>query len=143
MASFESKYTYDTWRPYTAIHNGDKDDNPATTADTTWQPEMVTPPWPDYPSTHAGVGAGGAEIVRHAFGSSDIAFEMESVTALPTAKTRSYTNLDSAANDCARSRIMNGYHFRFATEQGKDQGRAIAKYIYSNYLKAAGNAKTN
>ena len=143
LASFESKYTYDTWRPYTAVHNGEKDDNPATTPDTTWQPEMVTPPWPDYPSTHAGVGAGGAEIVSHAFGTSDVAFEMESVTALPTAKTRSYTNLDSAANDCARSRIMNGYHFRFATEQGKNQGRTIAKYIYLNYLKAADSAKTN
>jgi hypothetical protein len=57
MASFESKYTYDTWRPYTAIHHGNKDDNPATMVDTTWQPEMATPPWPDYPSTHAGVGA--------------------------------------------------------------------------------------
>ena len=44
LASFESKYTYDTWRPYTAVHNGEKDDNPATTPDTTWQPEMVTPP---------------------------------------------------------------------------------------------------
>ena len=32
LASFESKYYYNTWRPYTAIHNGNADDNPETVA---------------------------------------------------------------------------------------------------------------
>jgi len=135
LASFESKYYYNTWRPYTAIHNGDNDDNPETIADPGWAPEMVTPPWPEYPSAHAAVAAGEAEIVSHVFGTSDISFTMESVTALPSAKFRTYHNLDSAANDCADSRIMNGFHFRFATEAGKKQGRDIAKFVIQNYLR--------
>jgi len=141
LASFDSKYAYDTWRPYTAIHNADKDDNPLTMADTAWLPEMVTPPWPEYPSAHAAVGAGEAEIVSHVYGTANIAFEMESVTALPAAKKRVYHNLDTAAYDCANSRIMNGFHFRFATEEGKKQGRQLAKYIYSNYLQPVGNTR--
>jgi hypothetical protein len=75
-------------------------------------------------------------MVSLIYGTPNVSFEMESVTALPAAKTRVYHNLDSAANDCANSRIMNGYHFRFATEEGKKQGRKIARYIYYNYLRA-------
>jgi hypothetical protein len=135
VASFDSKYVYNFWRPYTAIHFAEKDGNPATQADTGWLPEMQTPPWPDYPSAHAAVGEGGAAIVSYVFGTPDISFEMESISALPEARIRSYVNVDSAANECANSRVMNGYHFRFSTEAGKRQGRDIAKYICSNYLR--------
>ena len=136
LASLESKYYYDTWRPYTAIRSGATDGNAKTIADTNWQPEIITPPWPEYPSAHAAVGSGGAEIVAHIYGSSDLSFSMKSISALPHAKIRSYQNLDKAADDCADSRIMNGYHFRFATEEGKRQGREIAKYVHSNYLRS-------
>jgi len=135
LASLESKYYYDTWRPYTAIRAAATDQNRHTEPDTSWQPEMLTPPWPEYPSAHASVGSGGAEILTHVFGTADISFTMESVSALPEAKTRTYHNLDEAAADCADSRIMNGYHFRFATEEGKRQGRQIAKFIWKNFLK--------
>jgi hypothetical protein len=135
LVSFDSKYHYDTWRPITAIQQGDTDDNPKTEPDADWEPEMLTPPWPDYPSAHAAVAAGGAEIVIHVYGSPEVSFTMESVTALPTAKSRTYHHLDSVANDCANSRIMNGFHFRFATEEGKVQGRKVAKHVIGNYLR--------
>lgn len=136
LASLESKYYYDTWRPYTAIRSAGSDGNPQTEPDTTWQPEMLTPPWPEYPSAHAAVGSGGAEIVTQVFGTPNISFSMESVSALPSGKTRTYDNLDRAADDCADSRILNGYHFRFATQEGKRQGREIAKFICANFLRA-------
>lgn len=134
LVSFDSKYTYDTWRPYTAIHNGESDNNPATQGQADWEPEMVTPPWPEYPSAHASVGAAGAEIVSQVLGTPKVTFTMQSTTALPSQPERTYHNLDDAANDCADSRIMNGYHFRFATEEGKRQGRALAKHTMSGFL---------
>ena len=96
---------------------------------------MLTPPWPEYPSAHASVAAGGAAIVSQVLGTAEVSFTMESVSAFPAGSTRSYDNLNQAADDCADSRIMNGYHFRFATEEGKRQGSAIAQYIMANYLK--------
>lgn len=135
LASLESKYHYDTWRPVTAIRDAAHDANPATLPDSAWEPEMRTPPWPEYPSAHAAVGAGGAEILKHIFETANISFKMESITALPAAPTRAFDDLDVAADECASSRIMNGFHFRFATEEGKSQGKKIAKYILSNYLK--------
>lgn len=134
LCSTDSKYYYDTWRPFTAIRKADTDNNAATAADTAWKAEMIIPPLPEYPSGHSAVGAAGAVVVGNIFGTKNVSFEMESVTALPEGKRRSYPNLDSAANECARSRIMNGYHFRFSTVAGKNQGRLIAEYIVSNQL---------
>ena len=140
LASFDSKYHYDTWRPYTAIRNGATDGNPDTPGDPSWEPEMVTPPWPEYPSAHAAVGAGGAEIVSSVFGTPKVEFEMISTSALPNKPDRKYRDLDQAANDCADSRIMNGFHFRFATKEGKRQGRQVASYILSNFLQPLNTA---
>lgn len=95
---------------------------------------MITPPWPEYPSAHAAVGAAGAEIITQILGTSKVSFKMQSTTALPSHPDRTYDNLDQAANDCADSRIMNGFHFRFATEEGKRQGRAIARHTVENFL---------
>jgi hypothetical protein len=134
LASFESKYFYDTWRPYTAIRNGASDGNDATSEQRDWEPDMVTPPWPEYPSAHAAVGASCAEIAKTIYGTSAVSFTMKSTTGLPGFEYRSYRDLDQAAQDCADSRIMNGYHFRFATEEGLRQGRRIARHTLNNFL---------
>jgi hypothetical protein len=134
LASLESKYYYDTWRPLTAIINGDTDGNPETIAPVSWEPEMLTPPWPEYPSAHAAVAAGGAEIVSHVLGTDKVTFSMESTSALDDARERTFHSLHLAAEECADSRIMNGYHFRFATEEGMKQGTKIARYIHTNFL---------
>ncbi len=134
LASLESKYFYDTWRPLTAIKNGDNDQNELTEGNLNWEPEMINPPWPEYPSAHAATGAAGAVIIASVYSTLEVEFTMNSVTALPSAEERTYTHLDSAANDCANSRIMNGYHFRFATEEGQRQGKAIAQFVIDNSL---------
>src|SRR5690242_18257726 len=49
IACFDAKYYYFFWRPYTAIHLGDSDDNHLTVPDNTWQPLVFpTPASPDY-----------------------------------------------------------------------------------------------
>ena len=134
LVSFDSKYHYDTWRPYTAIREAGSDNNPNTAADPQWEPDMVTPPWPEYPSAHAAVGAAGAEIFSQVYGTAEVPFTMTSVTAQPPGSERSYTNLDEVADHCAASRIWNGFHFRFATEEGKKQGRQLARYVVNKFL---------
>lgn len=134
LASLESKYFYDTWRPITAIINADTDGNQKTVADKNWVPEMLTPPWPEYPSAHAAVGAGGAEIMIHVLGTDQIDFSMESTSAMKKARIRTFSCFTEAAKECAESRIMNGYHFRFATDEGLKQGSEIARYIHSRFL---------
>ena len=52
IACFDSKFFYQYWRPITAIRNADKDGNPDTTADPTWQALLGMPGHPEYPSQH-------------------------------------------------------------------------------------------
>jgi hypothetical protein len=40
IAFYDAKYTYNLWRPATAIQAGDSDNNPETAADPNWLPEV-------------------------------------------------------------------------------------------------------
>ena len=48
IAAWDAKYHYGYWRPITAIQLADTDGNPDTVEDLTWEPLIVTPPYPDY-----------------------------------------------------------------------------------------------
>jgi hypothetical protein len=43
IAGFDSKYTYNLWRPHHAIRLADTDGNPATDPDPTWSALFVAP----------------------------------------------------------------------------------------------------
>jgi hypothetical protein len=60
IAGFDAKYEFRFWRPITAIRAAATDRNPETDADETWEPFLLTPPVPDYPSTHTVLGAAAA-----------------------------------------------------------------------------------
>ena len=68
IAGFEAKYRFRFWRPETAIREAASDGNPFTEADPTWQPFLITPPVPDYPSTHTVLGWAAAEVLIELFG---------------------------------------------------------------------------
>ena len=62
IAFYDAKYTYNLWRPVTAIRAADIDNNPETAADPNWLPEVGnTAPDPSYPGAHAVISAAGAE----------------------------------------------------------------------------------
>lgn len=138
LATWESKYHFNTWRPVTAIRAAQSDGNAETEFDAAWTPEMPTLPFPEYPSGHSAVCGGGAEVVSHVYATPHVAFRMQSLTALPGAETRAFDDLNVAANECADSRVMNGFHFRFATEAGKTLGRQVARHILATQLRPLG-----
>src|SRR5215475_6232929 len=50
ITAWDTKLFYATWRPITAIQFGDTAGNPGTASDATWQPLIVSPPYPEYTS---------------------------------------------------------------------------------------------
>ena len=50
IVNWDAKYTYNFWRPVTAIRNGDEDGNDATERDAGWTSFNPTPMHPEYPS---------------------------------------------------------------------------------------------
>ena len=142
VGSFETKYFYNYWRPVTAIQTADTDGNPNTDVDPTWTPLVPTPPIPDHDSAHSVEGGAAAQVMRRFFGTDQISFETCSLT-LPPGSTcndvspvsRSYTRFSEAAEENAFSRILVGFHFRNANEQGVRHGRRIGNRAVSLFLR--------
>src|SRR5262249_15579397 len=90
IACWDTKYTYNFWRPVTAIRNADTDGNPDTAADPNWTPLVATPAHPSYASSHSTLSAAAAAALASFFGTDDVAFTSTSVD-LPGV-TRSYAS---------------------------------------------------
>jgi hypothetical protein len=141
ISSFETKYHYNYWRPVTAIRAADTDGNPNTSADPTWTPLVTTPPIPDYDSAHAVQGGAGATVLKRFFGTDRIGFATCSLT-LPAGSTcadasptlRRYRSFSQAATENGLSRILVGFHFRKAVEEGIEHGRRIGDRAVDRFL---------
>lgn len=126
IAGFAAKYQFRFWRPVTAIQNAGSDGNERTEPDGAWQPFLLTPPVPDYPSTHAAVGAAAAEVLIGLFGDG-VCYETTSLT-LPGV-SRGFRGFSDAAEENGDSRIFAGIHFPYAVRDGERLGRSIGRAV--------------
>jgi hypothetical protein len=134
IAGWKDKYTFNFWRPVTAIRAGDTDGNDNTIPDPAWDSLLNSPALPDYPSTHSILGGAASEVLRRFFHHDDIVFT--STSGAPFAGiTRSYTSFSQAAVENGNSRIYAGIHFRSAVEDGIAQGKRIGRFVFTHALK--------
>jgi hypothetical protein len=134
VAVWDAKFHYNHWRPYTAIREAGSDGNSATEPDPMWESLRPAPPFPEYASAHSTVCNTSFEIFKRIFGD-QIAFTMDTTTAPPDMPTRSFIRFSQASAECADSRVMLGFHFRYATDHGKKLGRRVARYLFMTHLR--------
>jgi hypothetical protein len=141
ISSFHAKYLFNYWRPITAIQAAATDGNPDTEADPTWTSLVPAPPIPDHDSAHSVEGGAAAEVLMEFFGTDNIAFSACSRT-LPAGKCtdaapvlRRYSTFSQAAEENGVSRILVGFHFRNAVEEGIRHGRRIGSRAVSLYFR--------
>jgi hypothetical protein len=160
ISIWESKYYYDFWRPITGIRESDPgtgptglgDGNPNTVGDPSFTPlgapasnltgPNFTPPFPAYPSGHAGFGGALFQTMRRFFGTDNIAFtftsdEFNGVTKdnggnVRPLMPRSFATLSQAEEENGQSRIYLGIHWQFDKTQGIAQGRNVANYVFDH-----------
>src|SRR4029077_19652482 len=133
IAFYDAKYTYNFWRPVTAIRAAATDDNPDTAADPNWLPEVGnTTPDPAYPGAHAVISAGGASVLISFFGRDRFDFAVTS-EVMPGVQ-RSFTKLSGAEEEATLSRIFAGVHFRTDLTTGQRLGREVADFVLENFL---------
>ena len=133
IAFYDAKYTYNLWRPVTAIRAADADDNPDTVADPNWLPEVgKTAPDPSYPGAHAVISAAGEEVLISFFGRDHREFNVTS-EVLPGVE-RSFASVSAAAEEATFSRIFAGQHFGFDLTSGQELGREVADFVVDNLL---------
>jgi hypothetical protein len=117
IANWDAKYQYDLLRPITYIRR---------TMDKTWEPPLITPPFPEYPSGHSTQSSAAALVLTGLFGA-DFAFE-DSTHVRDGIKPRSYSSFMAAAEEAGISRLYGGIHFRAAIEKGLDQGECVGAF---------------
>lgn len=118
IACWTSKYTYNFWRPITAIRE--------TTTETAWTPLFATPAFPEYPSGHSCVSGAAGAVLADEFGNKTH-FNMDSDSMIGV--TRSFHTFSAALEEVQNARIFAGIHFRFATKDGQALGAAVAQYV--------------
>ena len=134
ISGYKTKYTYNFWRPITAIRAADTDGNDDTTADPTWTPLAVTPAHPDYISNHSVYSAAAAKVLALFFADDNFDFSISTSTS-PNGAIRSYHSFSQAANECGLARIWVGYHFQTAVRHGLNQGKQIGRFAFKHYLR--------
>jgi len=136
IAFYDAKYTYNFWRPVTAIRAADTGINPETVADPNWLPEVgKTAPDPSYPGAHGVISASGAEVLISFFERDHSEFNVTS-EVLPGVE-RSFTSFSAAAEEATLSRTFAGQHFRFDLTTGQRLGREVADFVVDNFLTPA------
>ena len=117
IGCWDAKYQYNLVRPVTYLNR---------LVDPNWQPILITPPFPEYPSGHSTQSGAAAGMLQAHFGKkfafSDRTHEDDGLAV------RHYLSFWEAAEEAAISRLYGGIHFRSAIEQGLEQGLCIAGF---------------
>ena len=133
IAAFFNKYRYNFWRPETAIHGGDTDGNPKTEADPSWQPFIVTPCFPSYPSNHGSAANAAAAVMRRLYGEGGHSITLSNPAA-PTIVLQ-YSSFKQITSDISDARVYGGIHFRTDQDAGALLGLAIGREVYKHNLR--------
>ncbi|WP_458541804.1 vanadium-dependent haloperoxidase [Ramlibacter sp.] len=161
IATWSDKYFYNFWRPVTAIREAEPgigpsglgDGNPYTHAVPNWTPlgaqasnlygPDFTPPFPSYPSGHAGMTGALFQILRRVLGTDNVSFtfvsdEWNGVTHdnmgwVRPWKPRSFSSFSQAEAEAGLSRVYLGVHWNFDLAS-QAQGEQIANYVYNHGL---------
>ncbi|MBL0934728.1 MAG: vanadium-dependent haloperoxidase [Rhizobiaceae bacterium] len=117
IGCWHAKYEYDLIRPVTYIRR---------VIDPNWQPILITPPFPEYPSGHSTQSGAAAAVLTAHFGA-EFAFD-DATHEDEGLGVRAYPDFWTAAEEAAMSRLYGGIHFRAAIERGLEQGRCIGAF---------------
>jgi hypothetical protein len=127
IAVYDAKYTYNFWRPVTAIHAG----SPGIASDPEWQSLIPAPMHPEYPCAHCTVGGAARAVMEAVFGTA-VSFQI-STAAMPDTR-RGYPSFAVFAEEEAFSRIVGGIHYRNSWTVGALLGRKIGEQAVANLM---------
>ena len=131
---WDDKAYWHFWRPITAIHEGDNDNNDDTVGDPAWEPMLPTPPYPDSASGYNCVTASTMHAADAFFEGAPVAFSLVRIVPDAPEVTRDYATFTDVIADTIDARVFQGIHFRTADEQGAEIGANVAEWVATNHF---------
>jgi membrane-associated phospholipid phosphatase len=125
IASWGYKYEYNLIRPRMYIRR---------LIDSTWEPLIPTPPFPEYPSGHSTQSAAAAAVLTALAG--DVAFDDSTSITIGHA-VRRFPSFRAASEEAGISRIYAGIHFPAGNLGGRALGQCIGEKVVAR-AQAAG-----
>ena len=120
IAVFDAKYTYNLWRPVTAIRNADQTNNRSTPRDASWRPLGDTPMHPEYPCAHCISSAAVSAVLQGVAGDDIGEISMSSPTA--PGVIRKWTRLQDYSEEVSVARIYAGIPLPLFDDSGQRYG---------------------
>ena len=134
IACWDTKFSYRTWRPETAIRELTPALNPHARPAPDFVPNMASPAFPSYISGHSTFSAAGSRILERFFGTDAIEFTTTS-DGLPGA-VRTFKTLSDCRNEIGMSRVFGGLHVMADNVEGLKVGLQVADWVFENSIPA-------
>ena len=130
ISVFDAKYTYNFWRPVTAIRNAEGD-----ARDPAWTPFIDTPMHPEYPCAHCIVSASLGAVLQSELGSGPSP-KLTSASSTAGGAVRTWNSVADFWQEVAVARIYDGVHYRFSAEAGTAMGKKVGELAAKRIPKA-------
>jgi len=117
IGCWDKKYKYNLIRPHTYINRY---------IDVSWDPLLITPLFPEYPSAHSCLAGAAVGVMINLF--SDTVSFVDNTGIDYGKPLRSFDKLSDAAKECALSRLYAGVHYKLAIYEGLSMGETVANY---------------
>ena len=133
---FDAKYTYNFWRPVTAIRNAQMSGNSATVGEAGWTPFINTPMHPEYPCAHCvSSGALGAVLMAE-LGTTPVP-RLSSSSPSAGGMVREWKSVADFTEEVKMARIYDGVHSRNSGVVGTELGMKVGSLVTENFGRPA------
>jgi hypothetical protein len=136
IAVFDAKYTYNFWRPVTAIRNGQMGGNGATASEAGWTPFINTPMHPEYPCAHCVVSGSIGAVLMAELGSAPVP-RLSSSSPSADGKVREWKSVADFMEEVKVARIYDGVHYRNSSNVGNELGMKVGNLVVAKFARPA------
>ena len=122
IAVFDAKYTYNFWRPVTAIRNGQM--TKGGTPEPAWTPFINTPMHPEYPCAHCVLSGAIGTVLEAELGSAPVP-KLKAKSPTASDAVREWATVAAFMEEVKMARIYDGVHYRTSANVGNELGRKV------------------
>lgn len=133
IGCWNAKFTYNFWRPVTAIRDGGG--NPELMADPAWVSLGTTPNHPEYPAAHGCVTGVASSLVEDFFGTRTVHIVVDSTAFSNGVHTHTFESTVDWFQEVYWARIFAGFHFHRSLEDGAALGRQVAAQLFQQHFR--------